>query len=112
MLHFKRYSAETRITDTGAQPDSASLEHEWYLNTSLDNMNVQLLPSDAFNQQIWAINIALMDKIKDMLSSNPLLFQAVNQMKRSSPSLTDLGPRIEPSIIDDSTSSTASLYWR
>ena len=47
------------------------------VNTSLDNADVQLLPSNAFNQQIQAINVALTNKIKDSFSSDPLVLQAV-----------------------------------
>ena len=59
-----------------------TLSHQDDMDTSLDNMNVQPLLSNAFNQQIWAINMALVDEIKHLSSSNPLVLQAVHQMKK------------------------------
>ena len=55
------------------------------MNISLDNMDIQLLLSDAFNQQIQAIDIALADKIKNSSSSNLLVFQVVHQMEEELP---------------------------
>lgn len=44
-------------------------------------MDVQL-PSNAFDQQIWAIDVALANKIKDLSSNNPLVLQAVHQIEK------------------------------
>ena len=55
------------------------------VDTTQDNTDVQLLPPNAFNQQLWAIDIALVDKIKDSSSSNPLILQAVHQMEMELP---------------------------
>ena len=66
-----------------APADTLSCQDD--MNTSLDNTDVQLLPSDAFDQQIPAIDIALADKIKDSSSSNPLVLQAVHQMEKELP---------------------------
>ena len=51
------------------------------MDTTQDNTDIQLLPSDAFNQQLQAINVALADKIKDSSSSNLLILQAIHQME-------------------------------
>ena len=45
-------------------------------------MDIQLLPPNAFDQQLWTIDVALADKIKDSSSSNPLVLQAIHQMKK------------------------------
>ena len=55
------------------------------VDTTHDNMDIQLLPPDAFNQQLWAIDIALADKIKDSFSSDPLVLQAIHQMEKKLP---------------------------
>ena len=52
------------------------------MNTTQDNMDIQLLPPNAFDQQLWTIDVALADKIKDSSSSNPLVLQAIHQMKK------------------------------
>ena len=50
-----------------------TLSHQDDVDTTQDNTDVQLLPSNTFDQQIWAIDRALADKIKDSSSSNPLV---------------------------------------
>ena len=55
------------------------------MNTTQDNTDIQLLPSNTFNQQLQAIDMALADKIKDSSSSNPLVLQAVHQMEKELP---------------------------
>ena len=55
------------------------------VDTIQDNADVQLLPPNAFNQQLQAIDVALVDKIKDSSSSNPLVLQAVHQMEKELP---------------------------
>ena len=55
------------------------------VNTTQNNMDIQLLPSNAFDQQIQAINIALADKITDSFSSDPLVLQAVHQKEKELP---------------------------
>ena len=62
-----------------------TLSHQDDVDTTQDNMDVQLLPSNTFDQQIWAIDRALADKIKDSSSSNPLVLQAVHQMEKELP---------------------------
>ena len=59
-----------------------ALSHWGNVDTTQDNTDVHPLPFDAFDQQIRAIDIALADKIKDSTSSNPLVLQAVHQMKK------------------------------
>ena len=58
-----------------------ALSYRDNMDTIQDNTDIQLLPPNAFNQQLWAINIALADKIKDSSSSNPLILQAIHQME-------------------------------
>ena len=60
-----------------------TLSHWDNMDTIQDNTNVQLLPSNTFNQQIWAVNIALADKIKDSSSNDLLVLQAVHQMEKA-----------------------------
>ena len=55
------------------------------IDTSLDNMDVQLLPSDALNLQIQAINMALVDKIRNSSFSDLLVLQTVHQMEKELP---------------------------
>ena len=55
------------------------------VDTTQDNTDVQLLPPDAFNQQLQAIDITLVDKIKDSSSSNPLVLQVIHQMEKELP---------------------------
>ena len=59
-----------------------ALSYQDNMDTSLDNMNVQLLLSYIFNQQIQAIDVALMDKINNSSSSDPLVLQVVHQMEK------------------------------
>ena len=42
----------------------------------------QLLPSNIFDHQLWAIDVALANKIKNSSSSDPLVLQAVHQMEK------------------------------
>ena len=72
------------LPSTQMAPTNAP-SHQNDVDTSLNNANVQLLPSNAFDQQIWAINVALADKIKDSSSSNLLALQAVHQMEKELP---------------------------
>ena len=60
-----------------------TLSHWDNMDTIQDNTNVQLLPSNTFNQQIWAVNIALADKIKDSSSNDLLVLKAVHQMEKA-----------------------------
>ena len=62
-----------------------TLSHQDNMNTFLDNTDVQLLPSNAFNQQLCTIDVALADKIKDSSSSDLLILQAVHQMEKKLP---------------------------
>ena len=50
-----------------------ALSHQDNMNITHDNMGIQLLPADGFNQQLQAIDVALADKIKDSFSSDPLI---------------------------------------
>ena len=59
-----------------------ALSYRDNMDTIQDNTDIQLLPPNAFNQQLWAINIALADKIKDSSSSDLLVLQAVHQMEK------------------------------
>ena len=52
------------------------------VDTIQDNADVQLLSSDAFDQQIQTIDMTLEDKIKDLSSSDPLVLQAIHQMEK------------------------------
>ena len=61
------------------------LSHHNDMDIFLDNTNIQLLSSDAFDQQVWAINIALVDKIKELSSIDPLVLQAVHWMEKEFP---------------------------
>ena len=54
-----------------------ALSHQDDVDTTHDNMNVQLIPTDAFDQQLQAIDVALANKIKDFSSSDPLVLRAV-----------------------------------
>ena len=62
-----------------------ALSHWDHVDTTQDNMNVQLLPLNAFDQQIQAIDIALADRIRDSSSSDPLVLQAIHQMEKELP---------------------------
>ena len=62
-----------------------TLSHQDDVDTTQDNTDVQLLPSNTFDQQIWAIDRALADKIKNSSSSNPLVLQAIHQMEKKLP---------------------------
>ena len=62
-----------------------TISHWDNMNTIQDNTDVQLLPSNTFDQQIWAVNIALADKIKDSSSNDLLVLQAVHQMEKELP---------------------------
>ena len=55
------------------------------VDTTQDNIDVQLLPSDTFNQQLWAINVALVYKIKDSSTGNILVLQGIHQMEKELP---------------------------
>ena len=55
------------------------------MDTTQDNTNVQLLPSNTFDQQIQAIDVALAGKIKDLFSNDLLVLQAVHQMEKELP---------------------------
>ena len=61
------------------------LSHWDNVDTTHNNMDIQLLPADIFDQQLWAINVALANKIKDSSSSDPLVLQAVHQMEKKLP---------------------------
>ena len=62
-----------------------TISHWDNMNTIQDNTDVQLLPSNTFDQQIWAVNIALADKTKDSSSNDLLVLQAVHQMEKELP---------------------------
>ena len=55
------------------------------VDTTQGNIDIQLLPPDTFDQQLWALDVALVDKIKDSSSSDPLVLQAVHQMEKELP---------------------------
>ena len=59
-----------------------TLSHRDDVDISLDSTDIQLLPCNTFNQQIQAINVALVDKIKDLSSNNPLVLQVVHQIEK------------------------------
>ena len=63
-----------------ASTDALSRQDD--VDTTYDNMNVQLIPTDAFDQQLQAIDVALANKIKDFSSSDPLVLRAVHQIKK------------------------------
>ena len=75
------------------------------MNTTQDNMDIQLLPSNTFNQQLWAIDVALADKIKDSSSSDPLVLQAVHQMEKEL-------PLFNRSRVEDWTFDNSWLYYK
>ena len=62
-----------------------ALSHQDNIDTTLNNTDIQLLPLDAFDQQIHTINMALVDKIKYSSSSNLQVLQAVHQMEKELP---------------------------
>ena len=62
-----------------------TLSHQDDMDTTQDNTDVQLLPSNTFDQQLQAIDVALANKIKDSFSSNPLILQAIHQMEKELP---------------------------
>ena len=87
-----------------------TLFHRDDVDTTQDNTDVQLLPSNAFDQQIWAIDIALADKIKDSSSSNLLVLQVVHQMEKSYPSSTSQRLRIGLLMTDNSTTRLIFMF--
>ena len=48
-------------------------------------MDIQLLFPDTFDQQLQAIDVALVDKIKDSSASDLLVLQAIHQMEKELP---------------------------
>ena len=62
-----------------------ALSHQNDVDIIQDNTDIQLLPSNTFDQQLWAINVALADKIKNSSSSNLLILQAIHQMEQELP---------------------------
>ena len=50
-----------------------ALSYQDDMDTTKDNMDIQLLPPNTFNQQLQAINVALADKIKNPSSSDLLI---------------------------------------
>ena len=75
------------------------------IDTTQDNTNVQLLPLNAFNQQLQAINVAPADKIKDSSSSDLLILQAIHQMKKEL-------PLFNRSKAEDWTFNDGHLYYK
>ena len=75
------------------------------VDTIQDNTDVQLLPSNAFDQQIGAIDIALADKIKNSSSRDLLVLQAIHQMKKELPLFNRL--KAEDWTFDD-----GQLYYK
>ena len=82
-----------------------TLSHQDNMDTTQDNTNVQLLPSDAFDQQIWATNVALANKIKDLSSSNLLVLQAIHEMEKELPLFNRLKAK-------DWTFDNGQLYYK
>ena len=74
------------------------------MDTSLDNTDVQLLSSNAFDQQIHAIDIALADKSKTYHPATLSSSKPSTKWRRSSPYVTDQEPRIEPLMMGAVTS--------
>ena len=93
-----------------APADTLSCQDD--MDTFLDNTNVQLLSSDAFDRQICTINVALADKIKIYHPMIHLPSKLSTKWRRSSPYLTDQKPRIGPLVMDTSTSKPTSTFLR
>ena len=55
------------------------------MDTTHGNMDIQLLPPNAFDQQLQAIDVALVDKIKNSSACDLLILQAIHQMEKELP---------------------------
>ena len=82
LLFLQDFSMVYQALSSTQMASADALSHRNDMDTTLDNTNIQLLPSNTFNQQICAIDMTLAIKIKNSSSSNLLVLQAIHQREK------------------------------